>query len=495
MSRFVRSSKYRHVYGTCAKRDFCYDNLRVSANAWDTNLVKVNPLFLSVNWQASGGGAFAVVPLSNVGKLPENYPLYRGHTAPVLDTDFNPFNDYVVASGSEDTKIMIWTIPETYDEDLEFVAPVSKLSGHGRKVGQVLFHPVAENVLASSSADLTIKLWDIEKGQEKQEITGHTEIIQSLAWNYNGSLLATTCRDKRLRIFDVRSNKIVQEGPGHQGIKGSRVVWLGDTDRLATTGFSKMSDRQLYLWDANDLAKPLKTEFIDTSSGILMPFYDADTKMLYISGKGDGNIRYYEYENDAFFFLSEYKSGESQRGMGFLPKRSVNVSECEVARAYKVGNTLIEPISFTVPRRSDAFQSDIYPPAIGDEPALTADEWFEGKDANPKTIDLEAGFTVKEKKEFAPSAPVEESKTPETASPKNEKDYQNAYHELRKENEDLKGTLSQRDVKIRVLELEIEKLQQQIAEAKLTKEDPKPNGSAEEATKAESEEKESNDDE
>lgn len=107
-----------------------------------------------------------------------------------------------------------------------------------------------------------------------------------MAWNYNGSLIATTCRDKRLRIFDVRSNKIVQEGNGHQGIKGSRVVWLGDCDRLATTGFSKMSDRQLNLWDATNLDKPIKSEFLDTSSGVIMPFYDIDTKMLYLAGKG-----------------------------------------------------------------------------------------------------------------------------------------------------------------------------------------------------------------
>lgn len=194
-------------------------------------------------------------------------------------------------------------------------------------------------------------MWDIEKGVEKQEITGHTEIIQSLAWNYNGSLLATTCRDKKLRIFDARSNQIVQEGPGHQGIKGSRVVWLGNSDRLATTGFSRMSDRQLNLWDSNDLTKPIKSEFIDTSSGVLIPHYDMDNNMLYLAGKGDGNIRYYEYDNDELYLLSEFKAIEPQRGMSFLPKRAVHVNECEVARAYKVGTTLIEPISFTVPRK------------------------------------------------------------------------------------------------------------------------------------------------
>jgi len=41
----------------------------------------------------------------------------------------------------------------------------------------------------------------------------------------------------------------------------------------------------------------------------------------------DGNIRYFEYENDKFEFLSEYKSGDPQRGMAFLPRRGVNVSK------------------------------------------------------------------------------------------------------------------------------------------------------------------------
>jgi coronin-1B/1C/6 len=43
--------------------------------------------------------------------------------------------------------------------------------------------------------------------------------------------------------------------------------------------------------------------------------------------RSDGNIRYFEYENDKFEFLSEYKSPEPQRGVAFLPKRGVNVSD------------------------------------------------------------------------------------------------------------------------------------------------------------------------
>jgi coronin-1B/1C/6 len=61
---------------------------------------------------------------------------------------------------------------------------------------------------------------------------------------------------------------------------------MGDSNRLATTGFSKMSDRQLNIWDTENIEKPLRSTNIDTSSGVIMPFYDGDRSMLYLAGKG-----------------------------------------------------------------------------------------------------------------------------------------------------------------------------------------------------------------
>lgn len=65
----------------------------------------------------------------------------------------------------------------------------------------------------------------------------------------------------------------------------------------------------------------------------------------------DGNIRYYEYDSDSLHALSEHKSSEPQRGMCFLPRRALSVADCEIARAYKVHGSSIEPIAFIVPRK------------------------------------------------------------------------------------------------------------------------------------------------
>ncbi|KAG5367155.1 Coronin-like protein crn1 [Yarrowia sp. B02] len=394
--RFVRSSKYRHVYGQSTKKELCYDNVRVSNNAWDSNLLKVNPEYISLNWEASGGGAFAVIPLSHKGKLPDQIPLFRGHTSAVLDTDFNPFNDQVIASASDDGKIGLWKVPDDYkivyepEEEIEDVAPVAKLSGHQRKVGHVKFHPTANNVLASSSADYTVKLWDVE-AQKAHQSLAHKDIITSFDYNQDGTLLVTTSRDKQIRVWDLRTGEIVSSGPGHTGAKNSRVVWL-DSDRIATTGFSKLSDRQLALWNASDIAAgPIGGfRYLDSSSGICMPFFDHDTKTLFLAGKGDGNIRYYEYGNDDFFELSEYQSTDPQRGIAFMPKRALNIKGNEIVRAYKtVKDSYVEPVGFYVPRRAETFQSDIYPDCYAGVPSVEASDFFEGKSARPYVVDVE----------------------------------------------------------------------------------------------------------
>jgi coronin-1B/1C/6 len=89
-------------------------------------------------------------------------------------------------------------------------------------------------------------------------------------------------------------------------------------------------------------------------------------------------------------------------------------------RAYKtVNDSYIEPISFTVPRRAEVFQSDIYPPATGVKPAVSALEWLSGKDGVPAKIDLESIYEGNAPKEvpsdYKPptSAPVPSpAKTP-----------------------------------------------------------------------------------
>jgi coronin-1B/1C/6 len=144
-----------------------------------------------------------------------------------------------------------------------------------RKVGQVLFNPAAENILASASGDFTIKIWDVGTAQSSMTLR-HNDIVQSLSWSANGSYLVTTSRDKKIRVWDVRQERPAHEGPGHLGAKNSRAVWMGEHNRIATTGFSRMSERQIALWEPGRSDPIGGFTMLDSISGVCMPFWGKD---------------------------------------------------------------------------------------------------------------------------------------------------------------------------------------------------------------------------
>lgn len=71
-----------------------------------------------------------------------------------------------------------------------------------------------------------------------------------------------------MRIIDPRAAKnVVQSTSSHQSIKDSRIVWLGNSDRLLTTGFDSARLRQVYIRDLRNLSDPVKTLELDCSTG------------------------------------------------------------------------------------------------------------------------------------------------------------------------------------------------------------------------------------
>ncbi|XP_058416173.1 coronin-6 isoform X4 [Diceros bicornis minor] len=360
--RVVRQSKFRHVFGQAAKADQAYEDIRVSKVTWDSSFCAVNPKFLAIIVEAGGGGAFIVLPLAKTGRVDKNYPLVTGHTAPVLDIDWCPHNDNVIASASDDTTIMVWQIPD-YTPMRNITEPIITLEGHSKRVGILSWHPTARNVLLSAGGDNVIIIWNVGTGEVLLSLDDmHPDVIHSVCWNSNGSLLATTCKDKTLRIIDPRKGQVV----------------------------------------ANNFEEPVALQEMDTSNGVLLPFYDADSSIVYLCGKGDSSIRYFEITDEPPFvhYLNTFSSKEPQRGMGFMPKRGLDVSKCEIARFYKLHERKCEPIIMTVPRKSDLFQDDLYPDTPGPEPALEADEWLSGQDAEPVLISLRDGYVPPKHREL-----------------------------------------------------------------------------------------------
>ena len=62
-----RSSKFKHVFGNPFKKDKCYEAIRLSTKSTDGGShCAVNPKFIAVVVESSGGGTFLVLPLEQV---------------------------------------------------------------------------------------------------------------------------------------------------------------------------------------------------------------------------------------------------------------------------------------------------------------------------------------------------------------------------------------------------------------------------------------------
>jgi len=132
---------------------------------------------------------------------------------------------------------------------------------------------------------------------------------------------------------------------------------------------------------------------LDSAAGVFIPYYDQDTSMLYLAGKGDAAIKYWEIVNEEPYvhFLSEFRDNESTKGACFLPKTVCDTKVCEVSVCYRVMKDFISPISFQVPRKSEMFQADIFPDTNAGRPVSTADEYVAGQNKSPLKKSMKPG--------------------------------------------------------------------------------------------------------
>jgi hypothetical protein len=439
MSAIVRASKFRHVFGEPKKAELCYSGVNAHAGTPEGNGLAGNTKFVAVSWNTGGGGALAVLPHDKAARLGSSVPLLKGHSAPILDFDFSPFDDHQVATGSEDNTARVWQIPEGgLTQDMS--DPLVVLEGHQKKVHIISYHKVASNIITTASHDHSIKIWDLTRGAAALSFDGlFTDTVWSVNWNRQGNLFVASSKDKTVRIFDPRNKATeISSWQAHEGSKPCKALWLGRRDKILTLGFNKQSSRQLTLWDPRNVSVPLHNIDIDIAAGVFMPMYDDDSNVLYLAGKGDTSIKFYEFVDEApyMFYLSSFVGTKPQKSACLLPKMAGDILKCEVGRIIRNTGDTLEVVSMTVPRKASDFQEDIFPETAAPRAALTGDQWLAGQTSDPVMMSCRPGEGVAE-------APKPQAKT---------------VFQLQKE-------ADEKDARIAALEAEIEQLRKKLAKA------------------------------
>ncbi len=119
-----------------------------------------------------------------------------------------------------------------------------ELEGHTDYINKIVFNSDG-TLLASASRDSSIRLWDIASGTIKYTLTGHNYYIYSVAFSPDGLTLASGDENGKIRLWDVTTGQYRVTLEGHRNAVRS-VAFSPDGQTLA----SGSSDDTIRLWNA-----------------------------------------------------------------------------------------------------------------------------------------------------------------------------------------------------------------------------------------------------
>lgn len=151
------------------------------------------------------------------------------------------------------------------------------------------WHRIADNVLATHSADLTVRVWDVENQKSTMMFEDLPNFCTAMRWNPDGKTLGVVCKGGEMVNFDPRSKGEIMRGPSHNGPKACKLAWV-DENFLITSGSSKQAEREYAVWDRRDMSKKVAGGFLGTGLGVGHLYFDEQHKLLYSAGRGEQQI-------------------------------------------------------------------------------------------------------------------------------------------------------------------------------------------------------------
>ncbi|MET8685193.1 hypothetical protein ABZV77_13340 [Streptomyces sp. NPDC004732] len=119
----------------------------------------------------------------------------------------------------------------------------NQFTGHTDTVESTAFAPDGKT-LATASFDHSVKLWDVRSHRLLATLTGHTDAVNGVAFSPDGNTLATSSNDRSVKLWDARSHRLLATLTGHTDMVEA-VAFAPDSRTLA----SASSDRTVRLWD------------------------------------------------------------------------------------------------------------------------------------------------------------------------------------------------------------------------------------------------------
>lgn len=141
--------------------------------------------------------------------------IYEDHESVVEDVAWHKNHDSILASVCDDKHLRLFDIRNKEPK------PSQKIVAHKAEVNSVDFSPFSDHLFITSSADKTVKLWDMRNlKQELHALEGHTDEVFTVSWApFQETILASCGADRRVMVWDIskigetQTNEDAEDGP------------------------------------------------------------------------------------------------------------------------------------------------------------------------------------------------------------------------------------------------------------------------------------------
>jgi len=166
-------------------------------------------------------------------------------------------------------------------------APIAELKGHGSGLTSLTFSPEGKH-LATSSYDITVRIWDAETGNPGP-VLHPGAFVNHLSFSPDGTRLATAGMGIGGRVWDVKTGKPIDLPLKTEGVVRC-LSFSPDGKRLVSAG----DEKALRVWDVTT-GQPL-TPLRGSQFSVYHLSFSPDGKHIVAAGYSDRSARVWEVE-------------------------------------------------------------------------------------------------------------------------------------------------------------------------------------------------------
>ncbi|KIJ13529.1 hypothetical protein PAXINDRAFT_29092, partial [Paxillus involutus ATCC 200175] len=111
--------------------------------------------------------------------------------------------------------------------------PLMTMSGHEDNIQQIVYLPGGERIV-TCSLDKTVRIWDVETGEQEGTTMEHEGLVHGLAVTRDGKRILSDGDDRRIMVWDVETHELIEEWEDETG--GIVCIAMSPDDQFAAGG-------------------------------------------------------------------------------------------------------------------------------------------------------------------------------------------------------------------------------------------------------------------